>query len=143
MKPYPEEWAELLDKVNATVNAMPYTSDSKRFGVPDGTGPWTDMKDGTGDCKAFAIEKLNELFVIGYPIEALRLATCELPYDMNINSPRGGHLVLVCATPEGMDCVLSQGISYPMRLTQFLARGFRPLSIQPRGGVPEMVEWSV
>lgn len=133
---YPDNWREKLDAVNSAVNALPYQADADRYQQEEF---WEEIDKDGGDCEDYALGKLNRLHAYGYPIEALRLATCVMPYGLNIDNPGGGHAVLVVDSPD-RQYVLSNGLGV-MPLSRFLAMGFKPIAIQSVGGSRTWVEW--
>ena len=131
---FPSNWRELISKVNFDVNALTFESDEAQYGEIE---RWEDITDtGKEDCDGYAIGKLRRLFKLGYPIEALRLATCQMAYPAT-----GGHAVLEVQTPEGF-VILSNGLPVMTR-GAFFAKGFKPLNIQVVGGKQEWGAWTV
>jgi predicted transglutaminase-like cysteine proteinase len=80
-----------LEAVQARVNAALTWREDPRH-------EWDYPTDGFGDCNRFALEKRRELMALGWPREALLLASA-------VTEHGEGHLVLVARTSEG-DLVL-------------------------------------
>ncbi len=139
MSTFPENWREVLDKVNADLNLFPWVSDQEQYNVDD---YWEDIrKSRKGDCDDYVNGKDNVLAdQYDFPRENLRLASCEAPYFMNVNNPGGGHLVLDVEGPDGKHYILSNGLRVMTR-GAFLGMGFKPLLIQETGGQAKWVEW--
>lgn len=89
------EKAELLDRVNRTVNAE-ISPIVKRYGS-DLQSAWS-IAPAFGDCNDYAVTKRHDLAQSGLSTRALRLAVVKTPQGI-------GHLVLVVATTNG-DVVL-------------------------------------
>ena len=86
----PERWGELV-AVNARVNRRPYRVDLALYGRDD---HWTPIAEAGGDCEDYSLAKQAELLALGWPLEALRLATC--------HTERGDyHAVLTVDTDAG------------------------------------------
>jgi predicted transglutaminase-like cysteine proteinase len=86
-----ERWTELR-KVNADVNALPYRTDMALYGKPEF---WESIDvAGAGDCEDYSLGKRNRLRALGWPDEALRLATCT-------DETGAGHAVLTVDTDRG------------------------------------------
>lgn len=72
-------WDEMklddLTDINMRINEdSTYVSDPAQYGKLD---QWADIRTTKqGDCEDYAIGKLRALLAIGWPISALRLATC-------------------------------------------------------------------
>lgn len=84
-------WAN-LNVINDEVNRRHYTRDPDQYGKPDF---WTRIKDGTGDCEDYAIEKriqMQDLFKDDK--DAFRLAYVK-------TETGGGHCVLTIDTNNG------------------------------------------
>jgi predicted transglutaminase-like cysteine proteinase len=64
----PEVTHDELVAVNKAINATPYVAE-----VGDDWAPITDMG---GDCDSYATAKMQALYKIGWPLSAMRLATC-------------------------------------------------------------------
>ncbi|MEW6020171.1 MAG: transglutaminase-like cysteine peptidase [Pseudomonadota bacterium] len=63
-----------LATVNSQVNRLPYRADPALYGRPDF---WTDIEAaGAGDCEDYALAKRRLLLADGWPVSAVRLATC-------------------------------------------------------------------
>lgn len=77
-------WAEARD-VQREVNALPYRADLARYGVPEF---WAQIDAAGGDCEDFALGKRRRLLDLGWPLEALSLATC-------VDETGSGHAVLL------------------------------------------------
>jgi predicted transglutaminase-like cysteine proteinase len=94
-----------LREVNAAVNQFPYRSDPERYGKPEF---WEVADAGGSDCEDFALAKLHRLLTLGWPISALRLATCWC-----FPNKEGYHAVLL-ADLEGQTWVLDNRHPHPM-----------------------------
>ncbi|MGV8995341.1 MAG: transglutaminase-like cysteine peptidase [Parvibaculaceae bacterium] len=86
----PQRRAE-LERVNAEVNALPEINDKNLYHREE---YWTYASGKGGDCEDFALEKRRRLMALGWPKDALLLATGK---DLQ----NEGHAVLVAATASG------------------------------------------
>lgn len=84
---------DLLDRVNRTVNRLPYRSDDLVYGLADYWAAPAEFFAAGGDCEDFAIAKLFALEALGFAAEDLRIV---IGHDR-----RGGdiHAVLAVAVP--------------------------------------------
>lgn len=106
-------WAELT-AVNAEINARPYRVDLERYGRLD---HWTPIDAAGGDCEDYAIAKQLALLGRGWPLAALRLATCWVETG-------GFHAVLTVDTADGT-YVLDNRFTEPMPWEVLRRRGYR------------------
>lgn len=82
-------WRQLC-AVNGEVNGdTRYTVDAALYGRPD----FWEVADGAGDCEDYALAKRAKLRELGWPEDALRLATCTYHGE--------GHAVLTIDTDAG------------------------------------------
>ncbi|MES1989698.1 MAG: transglutaminase-like cysteine peptidase [Pseudomonadota bacterium] len=86
----PKRRAELVG-VNAAVNALPEVSDKTLYRLDE---IWTYARDRGGDCEDLALEKRRRLMALGWPADALLMATGKDQHDE-------GHAVLIATTAEG------------------------------------------
>lgn len=126
---YPE--IEDLERVNREVNALPYRSDADRYGLP---GHMAEIDAHGGDCEDYALAKLNRLRRLGWPLEALRLATCYTDTGEH-------HAVLDVTTYAGETRILSNGLPWPLTLEDLQARRWTPGYIQAEGGSQTWKQW--
>lgn len=86
-----ETWLA-LQTVNQTFNrAIHPMEDQRHYGKAE---YWTIPTDGFGDCEDYALAKRQELAKLGYPMQALRMAT--------VIAPDGeAHSLLTVATDQG------------------------------------------
>jgi predicted transglutaminase-like cysteine proteinase len=91
---------DLLARVNAEVNALPYRAD------PDGQDTWGENQD----CEEYVIAKLERLLAAGVPRGAMRM--------MVIMNRKIGHLVLLV----GNAMVLDNAAEVPRPLPRYGAR---------------------
>ena len=89
---------EDLQLVNAKVNLLPYKAE-----VGDDWNPITEEGD---DCDSYAMEKLRRLLDHGWPISALRLATCYVE--------TGEYHAVLLADLDGQTWVLDNRHPHPM-----------------------------
>jgi predicted transglutaminase-like cysteine proteinase len=70
-------WIELRKVNNAVDSSMTYVSDPEHYSKPD---YWEQADSveagGKGDCEDYALAKCRRLVALGWPREALRIATC-------------------------------------------------------------------
>lgn len=86
----PQRRAE-LGAVNAAVNALPEMSDKDLYGRDE---VWTYASTRGGDCEDLVLEKRRRLTRLGWPADALLIATGR-------NENNEGHAVLIAATASG------------------------------------------
>jgi predicted transglutaminase-like cysteine proteinase len=98
-----------LKLVNAKVNLLPYRADAERYFTPEW---WAEIDADGGDCEDFAIAKLRRLMADGWPISALRLATCFVERTAG-PKPSRYHAVLL-ADLDNTTYVLDNRHPYPM-----------------------------
>lgn len=120
-----------LEAVNEEVNRLPYKSDADRYRVPEF---WASIDADGGDCEDYAIGKLNRLVVLGWPVAFLRLAMCFAETGEH-------HAVLIASLVQG-DYMLDNRQPRVVPVADVVpVLGYRPESIQSRGGSREWVEW--
>lgn len=137
MNQLPENWRAVAEAVNAEVNRLPYKADKPGADVWDALGTDTTADD----CDGYALGKLRRLYLAGFPIERLRLATCFVggtgPKD------RGeAHVVLVLDAPDDQYVLCNlhdELLTHPALVNGRYTRE----SIQAAGGSREWVEWRV
>ena len=132
MRPLPKDWFGKAERLNIEVNRLPYVAD-----VPDWDRMPADAKG--GDCKNYAMEKFFRLLDVGFPIERMRLAVCEI--FIHASHKREQHLVLVIDTPHEQ-WVLSNSVDRLMAHADFVLKGWMRKVIQkldPKN--PESLAW--
>lgn len=130
----PDGWQFILQTVNEKVNAYPYRSDPERYGKKEF---WEVADSLGGDCEDYALAKLRLLLSLGFPIKALRLATCTIGFSSKY---REGHAVLVVDCP-GEYYVLDNRFKKVMTVPVLLGMGYSLELIQKEGGSREWIEW--
>ena len=131
--PMPEHWFEMMVRINAEVNLLPYKVE------PSNQDIWCRMSDGNfADCANFAVEKAERLTAAGLPIQRLRLATCWIGADGGRKQGQG-HAVLVVDGPQDQ-YILSNGRE-PLTYQQFWATQWMRDRIQVIGGQQEWTTW--
>ena len=112
-----------LEDVNVEVNALPYTSDSDRWGTSEF---WEEIDAQGGDCEDFSIAKRNRLLSLDLPAKALRLAIC-------ITETGEGHAVLTVDTDQGT-FVLDNRFPAVLPFERLTDLGYRWISRQAGDG---------
>ena len=85
-----ERWRQLVN-VNRVVNEdVRYRTDLDLYRQPE----FWAIADDAGDCEDYALAKRQRLLALGWPLEALRLATCRIETGE-------GHAVLTIDTDAG------------------------------------------
>jgi predicted transglutaminase-like cysteine proteinase len=126
----PEGWREIAERVNTDVNALPQ--------VPEKSGDfWKRAGADGGDCEDLALAKLDRLLEAGFPIEALRLATCRVGWTKK-GEP---HVVLAIDGPDDQ-WVLCNRFSFLLNHPHLVAAGYHKDAIQKVGGSKEWVKWT-
>ena len=100
-----------LATVQRAVNRLPYVTDSARYQMPEW---WADIDQRGGDCEDFALTKRARLRALGWPPEALNIATCWLP--------NGEYHAVLIATLDGQDWVLCNTRPTPERWQHYPCR---------------------
>lgn len=111
------------ERVNREVNgAVVYRTDLEQFNRPDF---WAIVQN-AGDCDDYSLTKRHRLLLLGWPIEALRLAvvftdTHEGRFRLGMrrsgfNAYLGDHLILVASTERGDFC-LDNMFPHPIELS--------------------------
>lgn len=86
----PAMWGEIRS-INSEVNRrVRYKTDAIKFD----TDEFWEIADREGDCEDYALAKRKLLLDRGFPVDAIRLAICEVP-------GAGGHCVLTIDTDLG------------------------------------------
>lgn len=80
-----------MSAINAAVNALPEREDIARYGRNEF---WAFADAKGGDCEDLALEKRRRLMALGWPADALLMATTQ-------NRNGEGHAVLIAATDKG------------------------------------------
>ena len=87
-----EQVVHAIAQVNRRVNqTVRYISDQRQFNTPD---HWSLPTARGGDCEDYALLKKQKLLEIGFPPQALLIATV-------LDKNRSGHAVLVVRTSDG------------------------------------------
>lgn len=129
---WPEKWEQEMWQTNSQVNQLPFRDDAEQWDVPDF---WDNIEDtGSGDCDSYAVGKLRRLAALGWPIEALHLATCWV-------EDGGYHAVLVVETPQFVAYVLDNRMAEPYQVYRMQAKKYTPHQIQAVGGKRGWREW--
>lgn len=111
------------ERVNREVNgSITYRSDQELFNRPDF---WTIVQT-AGDCDDYSLTKRHRLLLLGWPLEALRLAvvfTDTYEGQFRLRMRRGGldnwmgdHLNLIASTERGDFC-LDNMFPHPIELS--------------------------
>lgn len=122
-----------LTDVNKRINEDDtYVSDPEQYGKLD---EWADIRvTKKGDCEDYGIGKLRELLLLGWPIEALRLATCYVePFQIDgrdVPKNQRYHGVLLVTTQDEQDWCLDNRKPYPLKVQD---TGYEFDLIQPAG----------
>tara|TARA_R110000868_G_C10905500_1_gene764594 strand:- start:929 stop:1648 length:720 start_codon:yes stop_codon:yes gene_type:complete len=80
-----------MEAVNAAVNALPEIADIALYGREEF---WTFADARGGDCEDLALEKRRRLMALGWPADAVLMATAR-------DRDGDGHAVLIAATDKG------------------------------------------
>lgn len=120
-----------LELAQSAINEKPYcTSDD-----------WEDISEhDTGDCKNYVVGKLRMLVRMGWPIEAMRVAICDV--EPAAREPGICHAVLVTRLPDDSEIILDQRQPRPVTLADLERLGYDPIEIQLEGGRRGYVEWA-
>ena len=114
MRPLPQGWREIAQRVNAECNAFPYKAE------PPGQDVWGDLSESDSDCDNYAISKFRALLRAGIPVERLRLAICILPRSSTGAQPEK-HLVAVIDAPSDQH-ILSNNVTRLMVPADLVAK---------------------
>lgn len=128
---WPADWQAQMQSINAAVNRFPYEADADKYGKPDF---WKSIDETGGDCEDFAIAKLRQLREHGWPLAALRLATCYVETGEY-------HAVLVVEAPGSRAFMLDNRQEDPVPLESLAMLSYKPDRIQAVGGAHEWREW--
>lgn len=123
--------ADLVQEVNARVNAYPYRTDVDAYGMSDFWERISVAK--VGDCEDFALEKRAQLQQAGVPLSDMRLALCW-------TGANEYHAILIVADPAaGGDWILDNRQPAPFTLDDFRGLGYRGHMLQ----VPGAHTWEI
>lgn len=111
---------ELLERVQAEVNAFAYVGDIEQFGRPDF---WERIsRAGVGDCEDYALEKRARLLAAGVPAEDLRIACCF--------TETGEYHAILIARDGAADWILDQRLPRIATADELRGLGYRGDRIQ-------------
>lgn len=135
LPPLPDNWRALATHENVVVNALPQ--------IPERSGDhWQPAGEFGGDCEDLALEKLERLVRIGFPIERLRLASCWIGRT-GARNPGEAHVVLVLDADDDQ-YVLDNRYPYLMDHAALVAAGYTRHGIQAAGGsTASWVAWEI
>ncbi len=103
-KPQEPASVELTDAQRRALETVQYDINTSIRPRIDPTNAWDYPTDGTGDCNKYALSKRRALIAMGWPRNALLLATAT-------TETGEGHLVLVARTDKG-DLVLDNRVPH-------------------------------
>jgi predicted transglutaminase-like cysteine proteinase len=115
---------DLMQEINARVNAYPYTPDLQLYRQPDFWERIGLAK--AGDCEDYALEKRAQLSHAGVPLSEMRLALCFTEQDQS-------HALLIVTDEEGNDWILDNRQPAPYTLDELRGLGYRGDVLQVPG----------